>query len=70
VKQSANLWDLKALIQGHLAKQMNALDQPVYLVDRFPVQVGKITRSYGSHCFKGEAGWLLCSDIAGLKDTF
>lgn len=56
VKQSANLWALKALIQGHWVRQMNALDQPVHLVDGFPMPVCKITRAYGSHCFKGEAG--------------
>ena len=61
VKQSANLWDLKALIQGHLVRQINALDQPVHLVDGFPMPVCKITRSYGSHCFKGEAGYGYCA---------
>lgn len=54
VKQSANLWDLKGLIQGHSVQQMNALDQPVHLVNGFPMPVCKITRTDGSPCFKGE----------------
>jgi hypothetical protein len=61
VKQSANLWDLKGLIQGYLARQMNALDRPVHLVDGFPMPVCKITRAYGSHCFKGEAAYGYCA---------
>lgn len=61
VKQSANLWDLKGLIQGYLVRQMNALDQPVHLVDGFPMPVCKITRAYGSHCFKGEAAYGYCA---------
>ncbi len=45
-----------AKLVGVCENTMNALDQPVYLVDGFPMPVCKITRSYGSHCFKGEKG--------------
>jgi len=34
--------------------QMNALDQPVHLVDSFSMLICKITRADGSLCFKGE----------------
>jgi hypothetical protein len=61
VKQSANLWDLKGLIQGHLVRQMNALEHAVHLVDGFPMPVCKVTRAYRSHCFKGEAAYGYCA---------
>ncbi len=40
---------------------MNALEQPVHLVDGFPMPVCKITRAYGSHCFKGKAAYGYCA---------
>ncbi|TAL44073.1 MAG: IS982 family transposase [Methylovulum sp.] len=61
VKQSANLWALKELIQNHLARQMGALNDPVHLVDGFPMPVCKITRVAQSRCFNGEAGYGYCA---------
>jgi len=61
VKQSANLWHLKGLVQQHLVKEMAALEQPVHLVDGFPMPVCKITRAARSHCFQGEAGYSYCA---------
>lgn len=61
VKQSANLWDLKGLIQDYLVQQMNVLDRPVHRVDGFPMPVYKLTHAYDSHCFKGEAAYGYCA---------
>lgn len=60
VKQSANLWVLKTLIQRRLALQMGALTDPVHSVDGFPMPVCKITRAPRS-CFKNQAGYGYCA---------
>jgi len=60
-KQSANLWDLKRRIQDHLAWQTGAMDDPIHLVDGFPMPVCKYARASGSRCFKGEAGFSYCA---------
>lgn len=61
VKQSANLWVLKELIQKHFARQMGAVNDPIHLVDGFPMPVCKITRATQNRCFKGEAGYGYCA---------
>ena len=60
-KQSANLWDVKRRIQAHMAWQTGAMDDPVHLVDGFPMPVCKYARASGSRCFKGEAGFGYCA---------
>lgn len=60
VKQSANLWALKALIQRRLAQSMGALTDPVHSVDGFPMPVCKITRAAHS-VFKSQAGYGYCA---------
>lgn len=40
---------------------MHALNDPVHLVDGFPMPVCKITRAARSHCFKGEAAYGYCA---------
>lgn len=61
VKQSANLWALKELMQKQLALQMGAINDPVHMADGFPMPVCKITRAAQSRCFKGEAGYGYCA---------
>ena len=51
----------KGLVQQHLVNEMNALEQPVHLVDGFPMPICKITRAARSHCFQGEAGYSYCA---------
>ena len=60
-KQSANLWILKKRIQDHLAWQTGAMDDPIHLVDGFPMPVCKYARASNSHCFKDEAGFSYCA---------
>jgi len=60
-KQSANLWELKRRMQDHMAWQTGAMDDPVHLVDGFPMPVCKYARASGSRCFKGEAGFSYCA---------
>jgi len=59
-KQCANLWGLKRRIQDCLAWQTGAMDDPVHLVDGFPMPVCKYARA-ASRCFRGEAGFSRCA---------
>jgi hypothetical protein len=56
VKQSANLWHLKGLVQQHLVEKMNALEQAIHLVDGFPMPVCNTPVLLEVIAFKGKRG--------------
>jgi len=60
-KQSSNLWNVKQHILHTLSKSLNAFNDPIHLVDGFPMPVCRITRAVRSQCFDREAGYGYCA---------
>ena len=60
-KQAANLWAVKQEIQGRLSQMLGAMQDPVHLVDGFPIPVCLFKRANYSRCFKGEANYGYCA---------
>ncbi len=60
-KQCSNLWNVKQHILHNLSEQLNAFNDPIHLVDGFPMPVCCITRALTSKCFDREAGYGYCA---------
>jgi IS5 family transposase len=67
VRQGANLWQYKQLIQTHLAQQLGAFADDVHLIDGLPISLCCVT--YASRCqtFQGIASYGYC---AAKKEHF
>ena len=61
VRQAANLWQYKALLQRHLAAELGAFTDPVHLVDGIPIPLCGLTRAPRCRCFKGIAAYGYCA---------
>lgn len=61
VRQAANLWQYKAMLQQHIAEQLGAYDDDIHLVDGIPIPLCQFSRA--SHCrsFRGEADYGYCA---------
>ncbi len=60
VRQAANLWHVKSLIQKHLTAVSDEMNDPVQIIDTIPLPVCVITRAGRDRCFPGEADfWCL-----------
>ncbi len=59
-KQSANLWNIKQLMQMALAQPMGALSDNLHLTDGLPMPVCHFKRAYFSHIFEGIAAYGYC----------
>ena len=53
VRQAANLWQYKALIQGRLAEQLGAFADDLHLVDGIPIPLCCVSRAKHCQSFQG-----------------
>lgn len=67
VRQAANLWQYKALLQQHLAAQLGAFIDPVHLVDGIPIALCGFARAPSCRSFRGVAAYGYC---AAKKQTY
>jgi hypothetical protein len=61
VRQAANLWQFKALIQQHLAMSAEQLFADVQVIDTMPLPVCQWVRGRRDKCFPTEADYGYCS---------
>jgi hypothetical protein len=67
VRQAANLWQYKALLQHRFAVQLGAFNDPVHLVDGIPIPlVASVVPQVAAVCQRHCRLWLLCSQAADL----
>ena len=55
VRQAADLWQVKTLIQKRLAAVSGEINDPVQSIDTIPLPVCVITRAGRDQCFHREA---------------
>lgn len=67
VRQAANLWQYKQLLQKKLAEKMGAFLDNIHLVDGLPIPLCCFNRAQGCRSFKGEANYGYC---ASKKQTY
>lgn len=61
VRQAANLWAVKAMIQQRLTYISGQADDCVQIIDTLPLPVCTYTRSQRDRCFKPEADYGYCA---------
>jgi hypothetical protein len=61
VRQAANLWQYKAILQQKLAAQLGALDDDVHLIDGVPIPLCYLCRSSRCRSFEGIADYGYCA---------
>jgi IS5 family transposase len=61
VRQAANLWQYKALLQHQLATQLGALTDELHLVDGIPILLCCISRAPRCRSFQGEVAYGYCA---------
>lgn len=61
VRQAANLWRVKQMIQKLLALKLGAFDDPLHVIDGFPLPVCHFARARRGRLFKGEASYGRCA---------
>lgn len=67
VRQAANLWQYKALVQQRLAAKLGALVDSVHLVDGIPIPLCGFSRAPRCRSFQGDAAYGYC---AAKKQTY
>lgn len=67
VRQAANLWQYKELLQQRLAASLGAFADPIHLVDGIPIPLCCFSRAPRCRRFKGEATYGYC---AAKKQTY
>jgi hypothetical protein len=61
VRQAANLWQVKQIMQKDFAISLGALSDSLHIIDGFPISVCHFARARRGKLFKGEAGYGRCS---------
>ena len=61
VRQAANLWQIKALIQQRLTLVSGQAADPVQVIDTLPLPVCVLTRAPRERCFKPDADYGYCA---------
>lgn len=61
IRQAANLWWIKTVIQRRLTRLSGQADDPVQTIDTVPLPVCVYTRSQRDRCFKTEADYGYCA---------
>jgi hypothetical protein len=61
VRQAANLWQIKALLQRRLTEVSGQAADPVQVIDTLPVPICVLTRAPRDRCFKTEADYGYCA---------
>lgn len=67
VRQAANLWQYKELLQQLLAAKLEAFTTPVHLIDGIPIPLCCFSRAPRCRSFQGEAAYGYC---AAKKQTY
>jgi len=67
VRQAANLWQYKQVLQQRLAAQLGAFTDAVHLVDGIPIPLCGLSRAPRCRSFRGEAAYGYC---AAKKQTY
>lgn len=67
VRQAANLWQYKHVLQRKLAAKMGAFDDDLHLIDGIPIPLCCFSRAPGCRNFSGEADYGYC---AAKKETY
>jgi len=67
VRQAANLWQYKELLQQLLAAKLEAFTTPVHLIDGIPIPLCCFSRAPRCQSFQGEAAYGYC---AAKKQTY
>jgi hypothetical protein len=63
VRQAADLWQIKQLLQALLARLLAAFVATVHVVDAFPVRVCRLARANRCRRFAGEAALGYCATL-------
>lgn len=61
VRQAANLWQVKQMIQREFATNLGALEDSLHIIDGFPIPTCHFARARRGSLFKGEAGYGRCA---------
>jgi hypothetical protein len=61
VRQAANLWQVKALIQQRLTLVSGQAADPVQVIDTLPLPICVLTRAPRERCFKPDADYGYCA---------
>ena len=61
VRQAANLWQYKAMLQQKLAEQLGALDDDVHLIDGVPIPLCYLCRASRCRSFEDIADYNYCA---------
>ena len=61
VRQAANLWYVKQMIQAVLAQRLGAYDDNIHIVDGFPLPICAFRRAPNSQLFPGQAAYGHCA---------
>lgn len=61
VRQAANLWQVKQMIQRKFAIDLGALEDTLHIIDGFPIPTCHFARARRGSLFKGEAGYGRCA---------
>jgi Transposase DDE domain len=61
VRQAANLWHYKQLLQERLAQELGAYEDDIHLIDGIPIPLCCFTRANRCPNFKGEADYGYCA---------
>lgn len=67
VRQAANLWQYKGLLQQRLAEQLGGFADNVHLIDGLPIPLGSFGRAPSCRSFKAQAAYGYC---AAKKQTY
>jgi len=61
VRQAANLWKIKQMLQRQLAINLGAFEDDLHVLDGFPIPVCHFARARRGKLFKGEANYGRCA---------
>lgn len=61
VRQAANLWQVKQMMQRKFAIDLGALEDGLHIIDGFPIPTCHFARARRGSLFKGEAGYGRCA---------
>lgn len=67
VRQAANLWQYKAMLQQHIAQQLGAYEDNIHMVDGMPMPLCQFIRAPQCRSFRCEADYGYC---AAKKQTY
>lgn len=60
VRQAANLWQIKTIVQKELASHLGAFEDALHIIDGFPIATCHFARARRGKLFKGDAGFGRC----------